>query len=102
MKAPRAVFLAALFLFRAAAQDQNGSVIGVVVDSVSHQPLRKALVTLEFPTTPGLDPQWKQSHTDDAGTFSFHNLKPGQYRIAAERRDYPALVWNETPVRPSE
>ncbi len=38
--------------------------------------------------------------TDDAGAFAFHDLKPGQYQLGVERRDYPA--WKTITVSPSE
>jgi uncharacterized protein (DUF2141 family) len=74
----------------AGAQVRNGSIIGVVSDSVSHHPLRNVLVSLEQ----------QQVSTDDAGSFAFHDLKPGQYRIAAERSDYP--TFKEVTASPSE
>ena len=78
-------FLLALLAIGAAAQERNGSIVGVVSDSVSHQPLREVTVTLVLGTH-SLEPQ---VITGDDGTFAFHDLKPGQYRLGAERRDYP-------------
>jgi hypothetical protein len=101
MKASLVVLLlASLLLVEAAAQDRKGSITGIVVDSVSHQPVRKAMVTLEFPSADPLPPQSKMVITDDVGEFAFHDLKPGQYRVAVERRDYPG--WKEITVSPSE
>lgn len=77
--------LASLLAVGTAAQERNGSIIGVVSDSVSHQPLRNVMITLVFGTQL-LEPQVV---TSDDGTFAFHDLKPGQYRLGAERRDYP-------------
>ena len=77
--------LASLLAIGTAAQERNGSIIGVVSDSVSHQPLRNVMITLVFGTQL-LEPQVV---TSDDGTFAFHDLKPGQYRLGAERRDYP-------------
>jgi uncharacterized protein (DUF2141 family) len=86
----------------AAAQDRNGSIIGIVSDAVSHQPLRRVMVTLGFPSSTEPPPSIEQqrANTDDAGAFAFHNLKPGEYRVAVERADYPA--WKEVTVSPSE
>jgi hypothetical protein len=86
----------------AAAQDRNGSIIGIVSDAVSHQPLRRVMVTLGFPSSTEPPPSIEQqrANTDDAGAFAFHNLKPGEYRVAVERPDYPA--WKEVTVSPSE
>jgi uncharacterized protein (DUF2141 family) len=102
MKASPVVLLASLLLVEAAAQDRKGSIAGVVVDSVSHQPVRKVMVTLEFPSTDPLQPQFTRANTDDAGAFAFHDLKPGQYRLAVERRDYPDLARKTITVSPSE
>ncbi len=86
----KAALLILLLALSAAAQNRNGSILGIVSDSVSHHPLRNVLITLE------------QQHvsTDDSGTFAFHDLKPGQYRIGAERPDYP--TWKEVTASPSE
>jgi hypothetical protein len=85
-----------LLVLRAVAQDRTGSIIGVVADSVSHQPLRKVRMSL----TLGNQPPETQASTDDAGAFAFHDLKPGQYRLTAERPDYP--TWNAITVSPSQ
>jgi uncharacterized protein (DUF2141 family) len=88
--------LASLLVVGAAAQERNGSIIGVVSDSVSHQPLRKVMLTLVLGSgTPVPD-----ASTDDAGAFAFHELKPGQYQLAVVRRDYPA--GKTITVSPSE
>jgi hypothetical protein len=75
-----------LLALGAAAQERNGSIVGVVSDSMSHQPLRKAMVTLVL----GNQPLGPDASTDDAGAFAFHDLKPGQYQLGVARRDYPA------------
>ena len=91
-----------LLAVAAAAQDRNSSIIGIVSDSVSHQPLRRVMVTLGFPSSTEPPPPIEQQrvNTDDAGAFAFHNLKPGEYRVAVERSDYPA--WKEVTASPSE
>ena len=97
MKATLFFFLVfRLLVLQAAAQDGPGSITGVVSDSVSHQPLRKVRVSL----TLGNQPLETQASTNDAGAFAFHDLKPGQYRLAAERPDYPA--WKAITVSPSQ
>jgi hypothetical protein len=75
-----------LLVLGAAAQERNGSITGVVSDSVSHQPLRKVMVSLAL----GNQPLGPDASTDDSGAFEFHNLKPGQYQLGVARRDYPA------------
>ncbi len=71
----------------AAAQDQTGnngtgSIKGTVVDSVTHQPVREARVSLAG------DPGHNQV-TDAAGTFEIDNLPPGRYSLDIEHREYP-------------
>src|ERR1700691_1960093 len=58
-----------------------GTVDGVVTNSVTGEPVRKAVVTI-----------WSQSHgfayhaaADAAGHFHFDNVDPGSYNIAALR-----------------
>jgi hypothetical protein len=90
---PALLFLVAL---GAAAQERNGSIIGTVSDSVSHQPLRKVMVNLVF----GNQPLRPDASTDDSGAFAFHDLKPGQYQLGVARRDYP--LGKTMIVSPSE
>lgn len=99
MKALPLFLLASLLAVEAAAQDRNGSIIGVVSDSVSHQPLRNVEVTLEVKSTAPQPPEARVI-TDDAGAFAFHDLKPGQYRVVVIRGDYPA--WKAITASPSE
>jgi len=71
----------------AAAQDQTGnngtgSIKGTVVDSVTHQPVREAFVSLSG------DPGHPQT-TGAAGTFEIDNLQPGRYSLDVEHREYP-------------
>jgi uncharacterized protein (DUF2141 family) len=99
VKAAPLFLLASLLAVEAAAQARNGSIIGVVSDSVSHQPLRKVEVTLEVKSTAPQPPELRVI-TDDAGAFAFHDLKPGQYRVVVLRSDYPA--WKAITVSPSE
>jgi hypothetical protein len=71
----------------AAAQDQtgnngSGSIKGTVVDSVTHQPVREAFVSLSGHPGP---PQT----TGAAGTFEIDNLPPGRYSLDVEHREYP-------------
>jgi protocatechuate 3,4-dioxygenase beta subunit len=92
----------------AAAQDQignnTGSIKVTVVDSVTHQPVRKAMVRVT-----GMDgdsnatnsivprgvageqtPHTPQSQTTDgSGTFEETNLQPGQYSLSVQHQNYP-------------
>jgi hypothetical protein len=98
MKASPVVLLASLLLVEVAAQDRKGSITGIVVDSVSHQPVRKVMVSLAL----GLQPLETRASTDNAGAFAFHDLKPGEYNLGVERSDYPDPAQRTITVSPSE
>jgi hypothetical protein len=86
-------WLALLIVASSAAQDQTGRIEGVVLDSASHQPVKKAIVSLTFMgttasgATPYQDPP--PLTTDVSGTFAFHNLPSGPYRLIVMHQDYP-------------
>jgi protocatechuate 3,4-dioxygenase beta subunit len=92
----------------ASAQDQTGNNTGsikvTVVDSVTHQPVRKAMVRVtgidgdSNATSSGVPrgvvgeqtPHTPQSQTTDAsGTFAETNLQPGQYSLSVQHQNYP-------------
>lgn len=78
-----------LFLLAGVASAQGIS--GVVVDSISHQPLKKVTINFAY-LQPGLAQQRIQtSVTDDSGTFAF-KLKPGRYQLVLTRPDYPVAT----------
>jgi protocatechuate 3,4-dioxygenase beta subunit len=89
----------------ASAQDQignnTGSIKVTVVDSVTHQPVRKAMVRVTGmgmnpnATSSGVPPgvvgeETPQSQTTDAsGTFEESNLQSGQYSLTVQHQNYP-------------
>ncbi|HLX45230.1 MAG TPA: carboxypeptidase-like regulatory domain-containing protein [Bryobacteraceae bacterium] len=83
-----------VFLLSAAmglAQDQTGSVSGVVLDAISHQPVAKANVSLN-PRGMGPRPQNsgpQSAITDITGSFSMTNVVAGQYQLTVQHRNYP-------------
>ena len=93
----RVGFLAWLAIAAAVAQDQTGRVEGVVVDAVSHQPVKKATVSINFMGGAGRGriqnggPQ--TAITDSTGAFSFSDLPAGKYQINVMQQNYP-----ETPM----
>ncbi len=66
-----------------AAQEQPGSISGVVVNS-EEKPLLKATVTL------GSAGGTQTAVTDEKGRFAFPNVKPGACFLRAEKRGYTA------------
>jgi hypothetical protein len=81
-----------MFACLALAQDQTGNVDGVVVDAVTHQPVRKATVSLNLRSGMGARPQNagpKSATTDATGSFSLSSLDPGQYQLMVLHPNYP-------------
>ena len=66
------------------AQEQPGSISGVVVNS-EDKPLLKATVTL------GSAGGTQTAVTDEKGRFAFANVKAGPYSLRAEKRGYTAV-----------
>jgi hypothetical protein len=90
--------LLALLPAIALAQDDNGSIRGVVLDAVSHSPVKKAQVGLNlnsFANTgrPGPVPQrgfeGKSAMTGQNGEFSFSGLPAGSYTLWVNHPRYP-------------
>lgn len=86
----RAAFLG-LLAIAAAAQDQTGRVEGVVLDAISHQPVKKATVDIEFigNAIGQIVRQPQSAITDTSGTFEFHGLPAGRYQITVIHQSYP-------------
>src|SRR5580700_3457081 len=90
----RSVFFALLAVSAAAqnqSSDQTGGVTGMVRDSVSHQPVKKAMVSVNGIAVAGPQRnQGAQSATTDAtGTFSIDSLPPGTYQLMVQHQNYP-------------
>ena len=75
------------------AQAQTGEIQGTVVDAATHQPVRKANVSIldtdpsqGRPQNPG---RIKTVVTDASGAFTFDDLQAGQYELTVTDRDYP-------------
>jgi hypothetical protein len=81
-----------MFAALAVGQDQTGSVGGVVRDAVSHQPVKKATVTLNLRGGMGAQQQHvgpQSAVTDITGTFSMTNVEPGKYQVMVQQQRYP-------------
>jgi carboxypeptidase family protein len=87
-----AFFLAATGAALRAAPSPTYRIAGVVVDSVTGQPLDGAEVTIA-PTTNSDEPQTLL--TDSDGRFLFPNLPPAKYRLSATRRGYAPQDFNQ-------
>jgi uncharacterized protein (DUF2141 family) len=81
----------------AAAQDGTGRIEGVVRDAVSHQPVKKASVSINFMGPPANNPGQlpkgndgpQAAVTDASGAFNFTNLAAGLYMIVVQHQNYP-------------
>jgi len=90
------------------AQEDTGSIRGVVLDSVSHSPVKGAQVGLNlnsFANTgrPGPVPQrgfeTRSTMTGPNGEFSFSDLPAGSYSVWANHQRYPSAGGRPLPVR---
>ena len=63
----------------------GGTIAGHVVDALTGQPVKLALLQLQ-PETESARPS--QSKTDENGKFAFDNIVPGRYRLSASRNGY--------------
>lgn len=97
-----ALLAGALAVAIGAAQDQ-GQIQGTVVDAVTHQPVRKAAVSLR-PMSPstarvvrvgGLSPGEPGVITDASGSFAFGSLPAGKYQISVRQQNYPESLMRE-------
>ena len=94
-----AMLLAAAAL--AFAQDENAALKGVVQDSVSHAPVKKAEVMLNIMSFSNRMPQrgteqprtfeQKSAITDANGAFSFTGLPSGTYDVRVTHPKYPMM-----------
>ena len=84
---------ALLLAAHAAAQDAAGGLTGVVIDSVTRQPVRKAIVSInaamlqEPSANPTVPPP--SLTTGASGTFAVNSLRPGRYLISVQHPNYP-------------
>jgi hypothetical protein len=124
LRLPAALFL--LAVISAPAQDQPsaaGGVRGIVVDSVTKQPVGKATVSLQFLALPsgpvpaqaqaqigisstlmtpgGVIVNGQQPHTaasDASGNFAMDQVQPGRYRLTVFHEKYPQNRFGPTPT----
>ena len=97
------VLLLAALTAVAAAQAPPGSIEGVVFDSATRAPVRKAVVTT-WSTTPPQDrfasmrpPRPVTARTEAGGNFTLRDLPPGIYQLAVQHPRYPQMP-GQAPV----
>jgi uncharacterized protein (DUF2141 family) len=84
--------LLSLLAIAAAAQDQTGRIEGVVLDAISHQPVKKAAVSVNFMGSTRGQTQVQNGQaaiTDASGTFAFNGLPAGRYQLTVMHQSYP-------------
>jgi hypothetical protein len=74
---------AGLVLAQQGAPQRLARVSGRVVRNPTGEPLRRASVTLRSP-----DGEWQRALTDAQGNFTIDQVRPGEYRLDAERAGY--------------
>ena len=67
----------------AAAQKTGSSVSGNVLNSLTHEPVKRAIVRLQ--ATNGTS---TSAIADDAGKFAFDAISPGEYVVSAMAQGY--------------
>src|ERR1700677_3289166 len=88
----RTALLGWLAIAAATAQDQAGRIQGNVVDSASHQPVKKATVTISETGVVHGPTQQERAQTvttDSSGAFAFDSLATGQYQLTVMHQNYP-------------
>jgi len=92
----KVAFLGWVAIAAAVAQDQNGRIEGVVVDAVSHQPVKKATVGINYVAGTGLrqiqNGGPETAITDSSGAFSFSDLPAGKYQLNVTQQSYPETL----------
>lgn len=101
-----------LFLIAAmaAAQTPTGGLSGVVVDSVTHQPVKRASVSLHVMPGAGSggfnNPQNSQGPmtaiTDASGSFSFNGIVAGEVQLHATHPNYMQQSGASVEIKPGE
>lgn len=91
----------------ALAQDQSGSISGVVTDSITHQPVKRAMVAIRsISGVIGLDsrgqPQRQSAATDSTGAYTFSPINPGRYFVSVSHQNYPEPVNKEIEIQSGE
>jgi len=74
----------------------HGIVSGTVVDDVSGEPVRKAVVTLTLQGTPRT---WATLRTDGSGRFEFQALPAGKYDLRAAKGGIGTAIYGSSSVR---
>lgn len=92
--------LAALLLAQSAAQGERVALEGTVVDALTGQPVKGALVQVRpVPFRPNWPPD-SQATTDASGKFRIENLIPGRIGVFARHDRYPPIM--EHPPKTEE
>lgn len=71
--------------------------VGVVLQSDSKKPLKEVIVTAYLTSK-----KEKTIHTDDAGSFSFGELKPGTYKFIFEKSGFKKVTKEKVVIKTDE
>jgi hypothetical protein len=82
----------------APAQDDRAAIEGQVLNGVTGEPLKKAVLTLQII---GIRGQPMVTVTDASGQFAIQNIDPGRYLLSAERNGFVRQSYgSRSPNRP--
>jgi len=83
------------------AQDQTGTVSGVVTDAVTHQPVKKATVQIAGGGFAG-KPDRHVAVTDATGAYTLASVAPGRHMVSVSHPTYPEGNFKQIDVKPGE
>jgi len=88
--------LCAFLALCALASGQTGVIAGSVIDAVTEQPVRRAIVTV---TAQGTPRRWATVRTDSSGEFRVDKLPPGKYDLRAMKPNVGTAVYGASSTR---
>jgi hypothetical protein len=78
-------------------EDEKCSIEGRVVNSVTGEPVRRAVLMLGTGDANSINIM-RSAESDDKGQFAFRNVNPGRYILRAERTGFAALAYGAKPI----
>ncbi|HLH39193.1 MAG TPA: carboxypeptidase-like regulatory domain-containing protein [Bryobacteraceae bacterium] len=86
------------------AQDQTGGIRGTVTDAATHQPVRRATISLQPARMMRRSTGPLSATSDAAGAFALDSIPVGEYLVAVTHREYPpaAADRKKIEVKPGE
>ena len=83
------LFFIALTALFAPAQNQDGAISGTVVDAITHQPIKRAMINANGRGSNPMSFRQTGTSTDANGAFTITGLAPGNWVLNATHQSYP-------------